>query len=145
MRWRRSLFALLAAVGLAGCGGSSGVPVSGTVRLNDQPLPGAVVMFYPGPGTPGLGGGAATESDGTYTLKPSRGGGGLPPGEYVVTISRSLRPDGSPPPPGAKPIESDARETLPAIYSSRQDSTLRVKVEAGKTAYDFALRVAGKK
>jgi hypothetical protein len=102
-------------------------------------------MFYPAQGTPGLGGGGSTGPDGKYTVTPARGSGGLPPGAYVVVVSRPLRRDGTPPPPDVPPIESDARESLPAIYSSRQDTQLKATVAKGTPTYDFALRTSGKK
>jgi hypothetical protein len=119
--------------------------VTGTVTLDDKPLPNAIVTFYPGPGTPGLGGGGATGPDGKYTLTPARGGGGLAPGAYVVTVNRPLRRDGSPPPPDVPPIESDARESLPASYSSRKDTELRATVAKGTPSYNFALHTPGKR
>jgi hypothetical protein len=142
---RRLCLALLG-LGLFGCGDSSGlVPVAGTVTLDDKPLPGAIVTFYPAPGTPGLGGGGITGLDGKYSLTPARGGGGLAPGEYVVTVNRPVRRDGSPPPPDVPPIESDARESLPAMYSSRSDTKLKAAVAKGTPGYDFALHTPGKK
>jgi hypothetical protein len=140
----RFLWVFLAA-GLLGCGGpSGGVPVTGTVTLNDQPLADAVVTFYPEGDTAGLGGAGRTGPDGKYTLTAAQGGGGLPPGEYTVVISLLLRPDGTPLPPGVPPIESDAHETLPAAYSSRETGTLKRTVSKETKSYDFALRTSGK-
>jgi len=136
---------VILAAGLLGCGASSGdVPVTGTVTLDEKPLADAVVTFYPVGNTAGLGGAGRTGPDGKYTLTPARGGGGLPPGEYTVVISRLLRPDGTPLPPGVPPIESDARETLPAAYSSRDASKLKRTVSKEAKSYDFALGTAEK-
>jgi hypothetical protein len=109
------------------------------VTLDGRPLPGATVWFYPEGSTPGLGGSGRTGLEGKYTLTPARGGAGLPPGEYRVVVSRALRPDGSPPDPHVPPIESDARETLPAVYSNRETTTLRAGVSKEASRYDFAL------
>jgi hypothetical protein len=136
----RTVCVVLLAAGLSGCGGAAGgVAVTGTVTLDEQPLADAVVTFYPEGETAGLGGAARTGADGRYTLTAARGGG-LPPGEYTVVISRPLRPDGTPPPPNVPPIESDARETLPATYSSRDASTLKRTVSKDTKSYDFPLR-----
>jgi hypothetical protein len=62
-----------------------------------------------------------------------------------VVVSRPLRKDGSPPDPNVPPIESDARETLPAIYSNRDASTLRAKVSPEAKVHDFALTTPPKK
>jgi hypothetical protein len=141
----RCLCVVVLTAGLLGCGGSSGrVPVTGTVTLNDQLLADAMVTFYPEGDTAGLGGGARTGPDGKYTLIAAQGGDGLPPGEYTVVISRLLRPDGTPLPPDVPPIESNARETLPAVYSSRDASKLKRTVKKDTTSYDFALSKSGK-
>jgi hypothetical protein len=143
MRGARPRFLLLSLV-LCGCAGSSRVPVTGTVTLNGLPLANVLVSFHPGPGTGGLGGHGITDAAGKYVLAPSRGSGGLEPGPYTVVISRRRRPDGSLPPPNVPAIESDARETLPASYSTLAASTLRADVAKETTTYDFALRTAGK-
>jgi len=134
----------LLAVALPGCGGGSSdaVPITGTVTLDDKPLEGAMVTFHPEGETGGLGGSGRTGPDGKYTLTPARGKDGLPPGGYVVVVNRPLRKDGSLPPPDLPPIESDARESLPAVYSSRTASTLKKTVSKETTTYDIALKSA---
>lgn len=73
----RAWLALAICLALAGCAASSTkVPVGGKVTLDDQPLADAVVNFYPGEGTPGLGGFGRTGADGKYTVTPARGGAG---------------------------------------------------------------------
>ena len=139
------LWAGLLLAGAAGCGGSSDrVAVTGTVTLDGDPLPGAVVTFHPDGATAGQGGSGRTGPDGTYTLT-SAGGAGVPPGAYKVVISRPLRPDGSPPDPGRPPIESDARETLPAVYSSLDATTLTATVSKDTAVHDFPLRLPKRK
>jgi hypothetical protein len=129
-------------VGLAGCGGSTGPTVTGTVTLDNVPLAGAVVTFRPaGKNTEGLGGTGVTGPDGKYTLTASRGGGrSIVPGDYTVVVSLRLRPDGSAPPPDVPPMESDAKETLPARYSEFQHSILRATVADDKHLHDFPLK-----
>jgi hypothetical protein len=147
MRLVRRAWAGLLLAGVLGCGGESAdaVAVSGTVTRDGNPLPDAVVTFHPEGATKGLGGSGRTGADGRYTLTPARGGKGIPPGDYTVVVSRPLRPDGSPPDPNVPPIESDARETLPAIYSNRDASTLRAKVSQEAKVHDFALKTTPKK
>jgi len=141
----RCLCAVLLAVGLSGCGDSTEmVPVSGTVTTEEGPLPGAAVTFYPTGDTGSVLGNGTTGQDGKYTITPSRGKNGLQPGEYIVIVSRRLRPDGSPPDPKVPPMESDARETLPNNYTSRESTPLRAKVSKESPTHDFALKV-GKK
>jgi hypothetical protein len=133
-------FGLLLA-GLIGCGKSSNrVPVTGTVTLDGKALSNALVTFYPEGETGGLGGSGQTGPDGKYTLTPNQGGKGILPGEYRVTVSRRLRPDGSAPDPNVPPIESDARETLPATYHNRDATTLRARVAKDSAVHDFPLK-----
>jgi hypothetical protein len=128
-------------LGLVGCGSGTGIAVTGTVTLDGEVLPGALVTFRPADQkTEGLGGAGTTGPDGKYTLRDARSGGGLAPGQYKVSISRRLRPDGSVPPPDVPPIESDARETLPPRYSDPQQSSLRANVSKEQTSYDFPLK-----
>lgn len=128
------------ALGLAGCGGPAGVAVTGTVTLDGKALPGAMVSFRPtGLKTEGLGGTARTGPDGKYTIQEARGGKGIASGDYIVVISRRLRPDSSAPPLDVAPMDSDARETLPGKYSDSTLSTLRATVSKDKPVHDFAL------
>lgn len=131
-------------LGLAGCGSSGGVAVTGRVTLDGQPLPNAEVTFHPQEETKGLGGSAVTGPDGRYELVSAQGKKGVAPGDYRVVISRRLRPDGSPPDPNVPPVESDARETLPAVYSHLDSSTLTAQVSKDKPVHDFALAGAKK-
>jgi len=130
---------------LAGCGdsGSKLVPVTGTVRLDGTLVEHAALTFSPDETTKTQGGVGVTGADGKYTVTGPQGGSGLAPGTYKVVISRMLRKHGTPPPPDVPPIESDARETLPAVYSSPEKSTLTATVEPGKPI-DFDLK-SGKK
>lgn len=128
-----------------GCGSGGEQPVTGTVTLDDQPLAGAIVTFYPEGQTPGLGGSGRTGADGKYTLTPSRKGQPVAPGEYRVVIRRPLNPDGSPADPNVPPIESQARESLPPVYSEREHSILTAHVTKEQAVYDFPLKSQPKK
>lgn len=77
---------------LTGCGsGLKLVPVTGTVSIDGRPLAHKSLMFLPEAETPGHGGGANTQADGTYSLIASVPGGttdqpGVPPGRYRVIV-----------------------------------------------------------
>lgn len=105
----------------AGCGGGGGggdlVPVAGTIKVDDVPTGNVSLTFQPEGTTSGNGGIGTTDSTGRYEVTTPQGRRGLPPGQYKVTASLRLNPDGSPADPNTPPIESQARETLPAKYS----------------------------
>jgi hypothetical protein len=146
MRYGRRLCGVLLLACLWGCGHSSDrIAVTGAVTLDGKALPDAVVTFLPQGATGGLGGSGKTGPDGRYAMTSAQGGTGILPGEYTVVVSRLLRPDGSPPQPDRPPIESDARETLPAVYSNRDLSTLKATVSKDAPVHDFALRTTTRK
>lgn len=126
---------------VVGCGSANKlVPVTGTVTLDGKELPNAVLNFHPANAqTLGLGGGAVTGPDGKYVLDNAQGGKGVAPGEYVVVISRRLRPNGEPADLSVPPMESDARETLPPRYSDREKTILKATVSKENTTQNFAL------
>ena len=102
-------------------------------------LPNAKVTFLPIGDTKGIGGSGQTDKDGSYEVTYNRGGTGLPAGEYRVTISQRLNPDGSQPDPDVSPIESQATERIPAKYSSEDSSKLTKRISDTTTDYDFSL------
>lgn len=116
-----------------------GTPTSGTLLLDDMPLANASVYYSPVGDTPGNGGGGMSDASGKFTITGSRGPG-LPPGEYRVVVSRLLRPDGSMPDPNIPPIESDASETLPAIYTSPDTTPLQATVAEGPSSHELRLQ-----
>jgi len=142
----RGLPLLTAVLALAvGCGKTdpSLVPVSGTVTLNDQPLANATVTFIPKDGTTGFGGVGKTDAAGKYRLAGSRDNEpGIPPGEYRVVISKRLMSDGSelPANDNTPPMNSPAKESVPAGYSSMAASTLTATVRPGMGPSDFPLK-----
>jgi hypothetical protein len=94
---------------VAGCGGLKLVPVSGTVKMGDQPLKGGAVSFIPDPSRGNqarvscLG---RLDSQGRYmlatsALKGSDSGKGAPLGWYKVTLITTL--------PGSPEITVDGR------------------------------------
>lgn len=133
------LLAVILVVGLAGCKGGSDGAVSGTVTLDGEQLKNAMVRFIPQGETPGLGGSATTDAGGKFTLMNAQGGKGLAPGTYKVVVSRRLNKDGTEPDPNVPPIESSAVETLPAVFSDENQSTLTMTVKADQKTYDIKL------
>jgi hypothetical protein len=140
---------LFAGVLAVGCGGSGGgeatVPVVGNIKVDGEPAPNAVIRLIPQGTTGGQGGGGATDSTGRYEVSTPQGKKGLPPGQYKVTVSRRLNPDGSPPDPNTPPIESKAIETLPAKYSDLTKTELSLNISPDdKRSFDFDLKVKKK-
>src|SRR4051812_41309923 len=130
---------------LCGCGQTdpSLVAVSGTATINDRPLANATVTFIPKDGTPGFGGVGKTDTAGKYKLRGSRDdAAGILPGDYRVVISKRLMPDGSEVPANdnTPPMNSPARESLPAAYSSMAATTLSAAVRPGGGPIDFPLK-----
>lgn len=120
-------------------------PITGTVILNGKPLPGADVTFIPLGDTVGIRSAGRTSPDGTYELLCQRGKEkGAVEGQFKVTISRRLMPDGSPVPEDDKtpPIESPARESLPAIYSDQFKTVLKTTVPSSGPV-DFKIQAKG--
>ncbi|SIO28361.1 hypothetical protein SAMN05444166_3477 [Singulisphaera sp. GP187] len=131
--------ALLALLGGCGGGGSDDLPrqaISGTVTLDDRPLPHGFIQFQP-VGAAGVATGG-TVADGKYAIDRLQG---PTPGDYKVLISSSSAPEAAAaeplPPPGAPtPPKSDP---IPAKYNSA--STLTAKIEASNaTPLDFSLK-----
>ena len=133
----------------AGCGGDESAPVkipetvslSGTVKLDGQPLAGARVVFastakgmYNAEGV--------TNDSGVYELTVTIGSkfvAGAMPGIYNVQISRFVAPDGTPQ-NSSKPQEFPGRETVPEQYSVPAKSKLQATVAVGRTTQDFDLK-----
>ena len=126
------LFTAVVTVISAGCG-SDGPPmgtVSGTVTLDSQPLPNALVQFTPMDvnGAPSYG---RTDDDGDYELQFSINREGAYLGKHRVII----RPIDDEEDEDGVPIASDV--VIPARYNS--ESELTTVVEAGSNTLDFDL------
>jgi hypothetical protein len=144
---RTRLLAALALAGLVtlGCSGNL-AEVSGTVRLNGQPIEEGAITFIPVGGAKGAGSGA-TIRDGRYRVPRSKG---VTVGKNRVEL-RAFRntgrkvkdPTGQ---PGAL-----VEERVPAFPPEYNDnSTLVREVRAGSNKFDFEIEVpesgkAGKK
>lgn len=121
---------LLGAAMIIGCG-KSDVPlayVEGTVLLDGQPLPNAIVEFQPdgpvGKVRPSIG---ETGSDGKYKLRFSRDRWGAIVGDHKVLIT-TFSPSG----------DGRFKERVPATYNAA--TTLRRTVERKTNWLDFDLQ-----
>ena len=82
----------------------------------------------------GHGGTGRTGADGKYEIIANRQNDrkGLLPGTYRVVVSML--------PPGAKPIETEVKETVPEPYCNPRESPLRATVETSAKSIDFTLK-----
>jgi hypothetical protein len=142
----------LVATAIIGCGARDTdslrrVPVSGTITLDGKPLGNTEVTFIPTGNTKGRGATGFTTAEGRFELSVSNGRPGVPAGEYRVVLNKLVMPDGSDFPLNSPvpPIESPARELLPACYSNAESTTLTAMVPEGGSTIDFSLSMRGAK
>ncbi len=104
---------VLAALSLAGCGGSGlpqGLPISGVVTYKGQPLPGGAVYYVPvdkSGGRPAIG---RIGLDGRFTMRTTKGIGGVMPGQYGIRLEPD---DGLPDDPREAKPTSRVPEIVP--------------------------------
>ena len=114
---------------ILGCSRSQQPPlgrVSGTVRLDSEPLANATVRFTPaGPGRTSEG---TTDADGHYELRYLREIPGANIDQHIVRITTANEVNGG-------------RELLPPRYHAR--SQLEARVVTGTNDHDFDLRSQG--
>lgn len=112
--------------------------VSGTIRLDDQPLADANVMFEAPDGTFSSG---RTNASGKYSLMFNSEQSGVMTGEKIVRIQLGKTfSDGEDEGRDAEPLPADSRE-LPRSYNI--ESHLAVTVNAGIQTIDFDLKSDG--
>lgn len=129
---------------LAGCGGSSVAPVSGTVTLDGKPLANATVVFQPDGGgkEPGPASSGVTDANGRYTLRVVTGStDGAVVGKHKVSITAyegDVEGQSSAPGKGDKVF---AKALVPVEYNAQ--TTLTFEVPSGGTdKADFVLKAA---
>ncbi len=110
------LLSLLSLPAAAGCTGSNGpapreiVPVQGTLTYRGRPVIEAQLTFRgDDPSEPAF---AVTDSSGRFRCMTNDSGEGMPPGDYVITISHS-------------------RGGIPEKYADAGLSPLQITVEEG--------------
>jgi len=130
---KRKTLSILALICLAmgiplwsGCGGPEVAPVTGQIKLEGEPIPGALVAFYPldaGPGRRVIS--AVTDEEGRFQLTFRRSGDGAPPGRYAVTaVWREPQEDGD-------EVLRTGPNMLPARYAAPETSGLTVTISSG--------------
>ncbi len=143
---RERSLAVLVCLALCGCSRSASapkleaLPIKGKVTLDGQPLPGATVLFMtvnPPAAFPGT-----TKDDGTFALQGVAGRDAKCEGECKVTISRMVKPDGSPLAPGETPANTGAIEQIPPQYSQFDQTVLTKTV--GPQGGDFEFNLTSK-
>jgi len=118
----------------------------GTVTLDGQPLPNAVVTFDAPDGQFSY---ALTNTSGQYKLQLDSDHPGVTPGEKTIRVSTTRKilglnaeegggeGEGGEGPDG-KPLKAAEGEKVPAKYN--KDSELKVNVTKDKTEYNFDLK-----
>jgi hypothetical protein len=108
--------------------------VTGTVQLDDEPLPSGSIAWIPIDGTPGPGGGGGITNEGKYEIKR-----GLRPGRYRVEI-RSTRtlPRKVLNPTIPSELVYEEVSVIPEQYNTK--SSLIREVAPGSNAVDFHLK-----
>lgn len=140
----RSLRWLVVALAACGCsgGGSPVTTVAGTVTLDNKPLAGADVLFWPKDDL-ALGAGMGTTGpDGRFAVVPDpRHGVPMKPGRYVAVVSKTVGPPGATAEDVAAPAGGgpEARSLIPEMYGSKESSPLVVEVKAGDNDFPLAL------
>jgi hypothetical protein len=134
---------LVVCLALCGCGRSTPVaeidtlPVKGKVTLDGEPLAGAAVIFVVG--EPPSTFFATTQADGAYALQGRKELAEKLQGTCKVTVSRMVKPDGSPLAEGEMPAMVQAVEQLPERYSMLHATELQADVTPAGGTYNFEL------
>jgi hypothetical protein len=137
LRIRRLLWVVAAGL-LVGCGGSGDQPdlgsVSGTVTMDDKPLPNVWVMFMPDTGRTAL---ARTDENGEYEMMYLEGTPGANLGNHKVSITTYSEDEAQ---EMAFNTGKPVKEPIPARYNSK--TTLTAEVKEGDNDIDFPLTSA---
>ena len=128
-----ALFA--AAVWLAGCGpaGPRKGVVEGQVTFKGAPVTEGTVSFQ----RPGSAAEAQLGPDGRYSIAED---GGLPVGEYIITITPALFEDRSDPKLPPNTISEKKAPNIPEKYRREGSTPLRETVQPGKNVFNFELK-----
>lgn len=129
------------AVLLSGCG-SSGPEVgyvSGTVRMDGEPLPYATVEFYPEQGRPSVG---TTDEQGHFELGYTATRKGALLGTHSARVS-TVRESGQFTGPDGKPLPGMGEKVDPKYNQDSQDNPeMRFEVKPGRNTIDLSVKSA---
>lgn len=120
------------------------VKVTGTVTLDGKPADGVTIRFAPTVEKGYHGATGQTDASGKYELNTDIGNGksrpGVIPGDYLIFLSRLVKPDGSLVPADSKepPMMSGARDTIPQKYNGGK-AQLKYSVTPEGGTYDIKL------
>jgi hypothetical protein len=120
---------------IAGCGGSTDIPISGEVTLDGRPVAGpATIAFYPEPGTnsPNAGGEIV---DGKYSIPAEKGPS---TGKFRVEITWPKKTGKQIPSVDPGMMTDETFEAIPAKYNS--NSELNAEVSPTQTVHSFQLQ-----
>jgi len=134
--YSRLLFGV-ALASILGCGDSKVASVSGTVKLDGEPLPNAVVIFQPlgdGEMNPGVGSIGRTNDRGEYRLCLISGGQGAVRGTHRVEISCPVD-DGQNCPDEDRATKPPNK--VPDRYNAESKMTFEVKRGENKADFDL--------
>jgi hypothetical protein len=116
---------------VSGCGSSDWGEVTGTVRVNGQPVgPGSMNLEPVEPGKPGAV--ARFAEDGRYAVISSGNKKGARVGQYRVSIIGGAA--------GDEIVDPNAKGKIPAKYGNSATSNLTLTVEPGSKEQDFDLK-----
>ncbi|MBD3672359.1 MAG: hypothetical protein HUJ26_02430 [Planctomycetaceae bacterium] len=142
------LCALICCMGI-GCGQTQAeyevpelAPVEGVVTINGKPEAGVLVSLTPMGTTSGQVSYGLSDSAGKFVCEYSQGGVGCPQGQYAVTCSKMVTPDGKPIPEGASAADVMARDMIPARYRDPQNPFMTEQIgSAGNTNLTIDLKI----
>ena len=123
----------------SGCGRSNVAAVSGTVTMDNKPLPNATVVFEPtaAKGNPGPGSIGTTDANGRFTLQlMTKDVKGAVIGKHKVVITAY---EGGGEIPSSAPDAVFKKALVPTKYNAESILTFEVPA-AGTTQADFALK-----
>ena len=133
---------LLGGLVLLGCGpdGPRTVPVSGTVTLDGEKVPGPGYIYFnsttPGSGGPSRPGTAEFDATGRFTTTTYAPGDGLLPGAYALRVDCWK----TPPNMEGKPLVS----FIPAKYQDAAKSGLTLTVDPAARSMTFDVKLTSK-
>lgn len=135
---------------VAGCGVDDGIgkryPVSGTVKLNGEPLTSGMVNYFPeDPNTARPASGTIDES-GSYTLTTQSPGDGAMGGKYKVSVSaynidktKTATPERGGSADQVVVAKARGKSLIPSKYSGVDSSGLSATVGPTPSSFDFEL------